>query len=346
MTDLIAHNLKAFGGLIGFTLAAAVLLTWLYLRWALWHQVLDQPNHRSSHTRPIPRGGGVGIVLPIIVCLFLWSRDPGSPLLVIGLGALVLAGVSWLDDLRGLPTLLRLVVHVGVAAGVVAALGANVPLPRAMEDTRWLAAVIMTAWIVIHINYYNFMDGIDGLAASETLLVGLAWMLTSWCHSSASVFLLSGLLVAANLGFLLFNWPPAKIFMGDVGSASLGFFAGIMPLLSTSPSGTGAFVFAGIVSWPFIFDATATLTRRLFRRENLLQAHRSHYYQQLVAAGWSHRTVTLVYAGWTLVCAAGGIYWLDNRPHRLALVALVLILPAVYLAILTPIRCNRSGALR
>lgn len=346
MTDLFAHPLSGYGGLFVVTLAAAALLTWRYLRWALHHQVLDQPNHRSSHASPIPRGGGVGIVLPIVIGLFLWGRHPGSPLLVVGFGALVLAGVSWLDDLRGLPALLRLAVHTGVAAGVVLALGADIPLPGVLADSRWLAAGIMIAWIVIHINYYNFMDGIDGLAASQTSLLGLAWMLTGWWHNTASVTILGCLLLAANLGFLLFNWPPARIFMGDVGSASLGFFAGILPLLSTSPSGTGAFVFAGIVSWPFIFDATATLVRRLFRRENLLQAHRSHYYQQLVATGWSHRTVTQIYAGWTLVCAAGGIYWLDSRPHRLALVALLLILPAVSLAILIPIRCNRRGALR
>jgi UDP-N-acetylmuramyl pentapeptide phosphotransferase/UDP-N-acetylglucosamine-1-phosphate transferase len=322
------------------------LLTWLYLCWALRHQVLDQPNHRSSHTRPIPRGGGVGIVLPIIVCLFLWGRHPGSPLLVIGLGVLVLAGVSWLDDLRGLPALLRLAVHVGVAAGVVAALGVNVPLPGPLADSHWLSAGIMTAWIVIHINYYNFMDGIDGLAASQTMLLGLAWMLTSRWHNNASVTVVGCLLLAANLGFLIFNWPPAKIFMGDVGSASLGFFASILPMLSTSPSGNNAFVFAGIVSWPFIFDATATLARRLFRGDNLLKAHRLHHYQLLVSAGWSHRTVTLLYTGWSLACVAVGLYWLSDRPHSAVVVSLVLILPAVSLAIFTPILCKPSSELR
>lgn len=346
MTDHFVRYLTAPGGLFVITLAATALLTWLYLCWALRHQVLDQPNHRSSHTRPIPRGGGVGIVLPIIVCLFLWGRHPGSPLLVIGLGVLVLAGVSWLDDLRGLPALLRLAVHVGVAAGVVAALGVNVPLPGPLADSHWLAAGIMTAWIVIHINYYNFMDGIDGLAASQSSLLGIGWMLTSLFHNSDSVILLGCLLLAANLGFLLFNWPPARIFMGDVGSASLGFFAGILPLLSTSPSGTVAFEFAGIVSWPFIYDATATLTRRLFLRANLLQAHRSHYYQELVATGLSHRTVTMLYSGWTLACTVVGIYWLTARPYCKTLVALVLILPAVSLAISSLIRCYRSSALR
>jgi UDP-N-acetylmuramyl pentapeptide phosphotransferase/UDP-N-acetylglucosamine-1-phosphate transferase len=131
--------------------------------------------------------------------------------------------------------------------------------------------------------------------------------------------------------------------MGDVGSASLGFLAGSMPLLRPTPTLADAMIFGGLVSAPFLIDALVTLTQRALQKENLMQAHRSHQYQRLVSSGWSHRRVTLIYAAWALLCATCGLCWLANVPGKKILVIMVLVLPELSLAMLANILCKRSA---
>lgn len=346
MTETPINPLVVSALIFGGTLALSYGGTHWYLRWALRHQVLDQPNSRSSHRVPTPRGGGVGIVLAVLLNLFLWAwhRDFSDPVVIaFGLGALLLAAVSWLDDLRGLSALLRLAVQIGTALGVVLALGASPGMAGWPMVTGWLTASFLTVWIVTHVNFYNFMDGIDGLAACQSAVAGLAWMIAGWWLGEVMIAGLGCALLAATLAFLFFNWPPARIFMGDVGAAFLGFFSGTLPLLSPVPRLADTLVFAALVSAPFLVDASMTIVKRLINRENLLQAHRSHQYQRLVATGWSHRRVTLIYAGWALASGASGLCWLADIYGKYLLAGTVLILPEVSLAILIQIRSNRTS---
>lgn len=334
--------------LSGLTVVGSLVVTYAttgwYLRWALRHQVLDRPNERSSHHTPTPRGGGVGIVLAMLINLGLWLWDdhtlrPMIAALVIGM--LVLAMVSWLDDLRGLPAIGRLTVQTGTAAGVVLAWGAASGSIVLSTVAGSALTLFLVAWIVTHVNFYNFMDGIDGIAAGQAAIVGLAWMIVGRWQDSHLLTALGGGLAAACLAFLCFNWPPARIFMGDVGSASLGFLTGTLPLFTPVLPLADALIFSTLVSAPFLIDASVTLVQRLLRRENLLQAHRSHQYQRLVASGWSHRTVTALYLGWAIACAAAALWWLAAMPNRELLALGTLIVPEVSLAILTNIRCKR-----
>lgn len=326
------------------SLVVAYTTTGWYLRWALRHQVLDQPNERSSHHIPTPRGGGVGIVFAMLLNLGFWVWDGhvlNQTLAALGLGTVALATISWIDDLIGLPALTRLAVQTGTAAVVVFAWGTASDSTLPMTATGAVLAFFLIAWIVTHLNFYNFMDGIDGIAATQAAFVGLAWMIAGWWRDSHILTFLGCGLSASCLAFLCFNWPPARIFMGDVGSASLGFLAGTMPLLANDMALVDSLVFAGLVSGPFLMDATLTLILRASRRENLLNAHRTHQYQRLVASGLSHQSVTFLYSAWAVVCAACGLCWLANVPMKNILVISALIVPEAVLAILTIIRCER-----
>jgi UDP-N-acetylmuramyl pentapeptide phosphotransferase/UDP-N-acetylglucosamine-1-phosphate transferase len=150
-------------------------------------------------------------------------------------------------------------------------------------------------WIVGLCNAYNFMDGIDGIAAAQAIVAGAGWAWLGWRGGDAMTALAGALIAGASLGFLFFNWPPAKVFMGDAGAAFLGFTFAALTVLALTQSLERAAAGALFV-WPFLFDTTFTLVRRLVRGENVLRAHRSHLYQRLVARGWSHARVTMLYA--------------------------------------------------
>jgi UDP-N-acetylmuramyl pentapeptide phosphotransferase/UDP-N-acetylglucosamine-1-phosphate transferase len=145
-------------------------------------------------------------------------------------------------------------------------------------------------------NAYNFMDGIDGIAGGQAVVAGVGWAIVGLLMDLPFVFIFAGLLASTALGFLFHNWPPAKIFMGDVGSAFLGFSFACLAMAGASREPSLAI--AGVLLvWPFVFDTLFTFFRRLKNRENVFAAHRSHLYQRLVIAGYSHRTVTLIYMG-------------------------------------------------
>lgn len=264
------------------TLAVALLL-WP-LRWILVRRaVLDRPNERSSHAVPTPRGGGL-VLVPVL--LLLWSGLlrhevlPGHPGMVL-LAALVLLLVSFLDDLRGLPAGLRFALHLlAVVAGLLA-LPADWTLTQGLLP-RWADLVLAGfAWLWLT-ELTNFMDGIDGISGVELGSVAFGLVLLAALGLLApGQGLAALLLLAAVLGFLAWNWSPAAIFLGDVGSVPLGFLAGWLLLLAC---GQGLWPVALILPAYYWADATLTLLKRLARGEKVWRAHRSHFYQQALAS--------------------------------------------------------------
>lgn len=269
-------------GLVSFALIA-----WL-LRSGRANLALDQPNERSLHAQPIPRVGGLGISAGSVVALAV----AGLP--VIGLLAAVLAWVSFADDRRGLPIGVRFAAHAAASA---------VFLTVAMPDGApwwWFGALPLLVWMT---NLYNFMDGSDGLAGGMAVFGFGAFALAA--HLAGDAFLAMGAcgIAAAAAAFLLFNFPPAKVFMGDAGSIPLGFLAAALGLLGVA-RGLWPLWFPVLVFSPFIADASVTLLRRLLRGERIWEAHRNHYYQRLVRLGWGHRRTAIVEYALMAVVAA------------------------------------------
>lgn len=288
------------------TTATAALASWAFVallrRWAEQHEILDEPNERSSHDRPVPRGGGLAIVVTTLVGIAAvqaldtpsWSRAEAA---AFGFAALAIALVSWLDDLIGVHVGIRIGVHFAAAGLVVLAFG---PL-NLLEIPGWTrigfgaAGIGVTVvWIAGLTNAFNFMDGIDGIAAFQAALGGVAWIAIAppGIHPLGAI---AGALVAgAATGFLFHNWHPARIFMGDVGSTFLGFLFATLVVSGVARSPSLLFA-ASLVLWPFLFDTAFTLLRRMTRRERLFDAHRTHLYQRLTQTGMSHPAVTLIY---------------------------------------------------
>lgn len=287
-------------------------------RWAARGALLDVPNERSSHVRPTPRGGGLAIVLVTLggwLLLGLWYGANARVLVGYFVGAALIAGISWLDDLRGLSNRLRFGVHIVGAMLAVAALGwwQQVTLP--LLGTVPLGGVglpVTLLWIVGLTNAYNFMDGIDGLAGSQAVVAGAGWALWGVWQGQPLVAGLGTLVAASSLGFLGHNWPPARIFMGDVGSAFLGYTFAVLPLLA-APAHSHLPLAAAILLWPFLFDSGFTFLRRWRQGENVFAAHRSHLYQRLVLAGHSHRRVTLLYIAFALGAVLAAGIWLASH---------------------------------
>jgi UDP-N-acetylmuramyl pentapeptide phosphotransferase/UDP-N-acetylglucosamine-1-phosphate transferase len=288
----------------------------LMRRWGL-RRLLDVPNARSSHTRPTPRGGGLALV---VVAVGTWAAlltaygetlETSHYMLLASTAAILV--VSWLDDLHTLKFKHRLLIQVVAAASllwvappphfvVIGDLGRLTLGPLA-----WPLAII---WIVGLTNAYNFMDGIDGIAGGQGVVAGLAWATFILIPSDGVIGLLGLYLAIASAAFLVFNWSPAKIFMGDVGSATLGFLFAALPfleLLWDHVEIRSYWVPAAAMVWPFVFDAGFTLVRRWRRGERITEAHRSHLYQRLVIAGWSHAEVSRLFVAWALTTATAGI---------------------------------------
>ncbi|HEX8966506.1 MAG TPA: glycosyltransferase family 4 protein [Chloroflexota bacterium] len=290
-----------------------------YLRWAP-RRALDVPNQRSSHSRPTPRGGGLVIVVGFLAGLSLWLAGGGSlsPRALGWLaGALLVAAVSFVDDLRPLPAAPRLITHLAAAALLTLAGVQQRELPLLV------ALPLAFAFVVTLTNVYNFMDGIDALAASQAIVAGAGLAIAGLVVVNPLVAVGGSLLMAATLGFVPYNLPPARLFMGDVGSTFLGFsFAGLS-LLGNIGVGGGRLPleFGIVILAPFVFDSLVTLARRVLRGERWYAAHRSHYYQRLVRCGLSHGQVTSLYAGLGVIAAAAALAGLNaSEPLRQGLV--------------------------
>ena len=266
------------------TFAMSWVVTGHVLVWLQRRQIVDTPNHRSSHTRATPRGGGIGLITAALSALLAFALETSTymPWLVLIVAAAGLALVSWRDDLGHVPARWRLLAQaVAVGAGL-AVLGGGPVFQGLLPD--WLdllAAGLAWVWFV---NLTNFMDGIDGITGVEAASIGIGLALVGAPAAPALI------LAAASLGFLRWNWHPARLFMGDVGSVPLGYLLGALLLLLAK---SGHWAPALILPGYYLADATWTLGRRLLKGRRVWEAPREHFYQQAVQRGWSHGRVAL-----------------------------------------------------
>ncbi len=279
---------------------AAWVATGAVLRWLERRAILDHPNHRSSHARPTPRGAGLAVVAVVLAAWSLAASLGGALMLYLPLfaAAVVLAAVSWRDDLHGLGALPRLAVQAtAVAAGMTALPGGGAVFQGLLPV--WLDMAVAGFLWLWFINLFNFMDGIDGLAGTEAASIGVGLFLMAVAGAlSGEAGLYALILAAAALGFLPWNWHPARIFLGDVGSVTLGYLIGWL-LLWTAAQGLWAA--ALLLPLYYLADATRTLLARLRRREKVWLAHRDHYYQRAVRRGLGHDSVVRTVLGVNLV---------------------------------------------
>ena len=301
--------------------------------------LLDHPNARSLHAVPTPRTGGVAIIgslflgliaarvlgLPVMKEGLLWSEWAYLESWILGMTTL-LGFVSFLDDRGGVPVWLRLGCQLS-ASGILA-LGAGLFLPAIQLplvgtiELGWLGAPLTILFLVWITNLYNFMDGMDGFAGGMTVL-GCGFMAYfAWTAGHEFILVSALLLSVASAGFLVHNFPPAKIFMGDVGSVTSGFLCGTLIILGCRDRVFDVWVPLILFS-PFILDATITLIRRVWQREKIWVAHRTHYYQRLVLSGWGHRRAVL--AEYTVMALCGGfalLYQYASEEWRLVILGL------------------------
>lgn len=270
---------------------ASALLCGVWLRWAYRHNWLDHPGHRSSHTRATPSGGGAGIILALLLSVAVAAAGgvvwPVPYWLLLGL-ALVLMLVGMVDDRCSLPAPLRLGVYGLCCGALVWGLEPGLILRHAIPGwIVWPLSVLGLLWLL---NLYNFMDGIDGIAALQCFLAAGSAALLSLLAGAPEYALFCALLALCQLGFLYWNWPPARLFMGDAGSVPLGFLLGALALHGASsgalPLGCWLVLLAG-----FIIDASWTLMARWLRGAPLMEAHREHAYQRLSRHWRSHAAV-------------------------------------------------------
>lgn len=261
---------------------------------------LDRPNDRSLHERPVPRTGGIAVLAGTLVAIALGSASLGLALIL----AVVLAGVSFIDDLRPMPSSLRFAIHLGAAGLLVW----YVMSP--MHPAEMALLVVAVAWIT---NLYNFMDGSDGLAAGMTVIGFGTYALVAWLDRDTPLAIVCAAIVAASAAFLIHNFHPARIFLGDVGSIPLGFLAAALGILGWRNDHWPLW-FPVLVFGPFIGDATLTLAKRLARGERVWQAHREHYYQRLVRMGFGHRRTAAIEYGAMLMCALAAVLGRNQSP--------------------------------
>jgi Fuc2NAc and GlcNAc transferase len=315
----------------------SAVLTGLVRRFAVTHGLLDVPNARSSHLTTTPRGGGLAIVvmLSVAICVLEWSKSlPASLFWVFMIGGTAVAAIGFVDDYRSASPALRLIVHVSAAAWAVLLIGG----PRLPEigvygpELGWVGAALSTVGIVWVLNLFNFMDGIDGIAAIEAVFVATSGsVLTLLGAGPHAVPVLGLILGAAALGFLVWNWPPAKIFLGDTGSGYLGYMIAVLALASARTNPTALWTWL-ILGGAFFVDATFTLLRRVSRGERVYQAHRTHAYQLLARRWASHRRVTLAVTLVNLVWLLPLAMLTVRYPQRAPWIALVALLPLVAIA--------------
>ena len=321
------------------TLGGVPLVRRLASRWG----VVDLPNERSLHTTPMPRGGGLaitGVVLLAFPVLAAFEHPSSwSIVLTYVAGAAVVAGMGLLDDRLSLSPYLRLAVQTTAATLVVYKLGffADIHFPIwGPIHIGGLGVPLTIIWIVGLCNAYNFMDGIDGLAAGQAVVAGLLWAIIGWLHDLPLVTGLAMLLASSSLGFMPHNWSPARIFMGDVGSAFLGFSFAVLPIMAVAQTGDARYPVVGVlVVGVFVFDTFSAFLWRLWRRDNVLRAHRSHLYQRLIALGYSHRAIAGTFLALGAVVGVGGILQISTREPltTLAVVTLLGLLAAVGLGV-------------
>jgi len=307
MSYFVAYSAFLFAPIAAFAFCGAAV--WFMLRSGLALRLaLDEPNARSLHTASVPRVGGLALV-PVVAAAWWWLDV--APLLLLLM--LALAAISYVDDRRGLPVALRFGAHVGAAVAFVW---------NTHSDATWWYVLPIVVGMVWMINLYNFMDGSDGLAGGMALFGFFGYGVAASISGATQLAEMSFTVASASLAFLCFNYHPARLFLGDVGSITIGFLAAALGLQGWV-TGLWPWWFPPLVFLPFVADATVTLLRRLLRGEKVWQAHREHYYQRLVRMGWGHRRTALV--EYCLMAASGGsALALLHASSRVQVAALIL----------------------
>ncbi|HET9700555.1 MAG TPA: glycosyltransferase family 4 protein [Burkholderiales bacterium] len=292
---LIAAPVASFAVAVG-------TLSWL-LRGRMRELAMDRPNERSLHARPIPRTGGLAIMAGVVAGCVLVPSLPWAALLL----ALTLGLLSFADDLRSLPISVRFAAQLA-AAGVFTLLHLA-PLPHVL----WAVPVVLgIVWVS---NLYNFMDGSDGLAGGMAVIGFGCLALAAVKGGDLGIATLCAVLAAAALGFLVHNFPPARVFMGDAGSVPLGFLAATLGYLGWG-RGLWPAWFPVLVFSPFVVDASVTLVKRALRGERFWQAHKQHYYQRMVQIGLGHTRTALIQYALMLATGASALVALELQERN------------------------------
>ena len=290
--------------------ASTVLLTYFLIRVGQRKGFLDIPNERSSHTSPVPRGGGLSVIVMFFVFLYIYPSVVDAPFGVfiwksLLLGGAIIAAIGFFDDLQDIPARWRFVAHLGAAFLSLSLLPSipHIPIFGFSLNLGIFGYVFFAISLVSSVNLFNFMDGIDGIAGTEAITVlGSAALILLVQDQMAWMTLLSYLAICV-AGFLVWNWPPAKVFMGDACSGFLGFTLGLLAIITSLEGAINVWAWL-ILLGVFIVDATATLITRMSRGEKWYEAHRSHAYQILSRRFDSHGKVSvgvlIVNIGWLL----------------------------------------------
>lgn len=291
--------------------------TWLARRYALHRNLLDQPGERRSHAAATPRGGGIAIVASMLVAMVVvgWHVPDLAIALALAAGGLVLvAGIGWIDDHRPLSPWLRLGVH--------AVAGCLLALAVLLSGGGGVAATVALIAALVLVNVWNFMDGIDGLATTQALLAAAGYAAYA---GGGPAWWLGLALAAASAGFLPFNLPRARIFLGDVGSGALGYGLAMLLLASwLEPTVAGPPWLLLLPLTAFVLDASLTLARRMLRRERWWEAHVQHAYQGWARRIGAHVPVVVAYGAWTMAMVVS--MWVGRSFN--ASVTLVMIMAA------------------
>ena len=277
--------------LIPFIIFFSYLLTELIRRYTLKKNLIDVPNNRSSHTIPTPRGGGLSIVVIFLIGIsFVDVLSSDIRFALIGSGVLI-SSIGFWDDHSHILARWRLLAHFAASIWVVYWLGSisEIQFFGVSYNEIWVGAVVVFALVWL-LNLFNFMDGIDGIAASEAIFISCGGAYFSWINGLDNLSFISLLLAASTMGFLILNWPPAKLFMGDVGSGFLGLMLGIIAYINIIE---GSEILGWLILFAiFLVDSGITLIRRLVNGDKWYEAHCSHAYQN-AARKWGHKKVTV-----------------------------------------------------
>ena len=320
------------------TFCASLLGSGMVCRYAARSQLLDIPNTRSSHAVPTPRGGGLAIASSFFAgtALLKMLGILGGTTMLALIAAAAVAGIGFLDDILQLSARLRLGVH--LAAGVFAA-GVLGGLPTQIFSALGANEYLIRAFLAVFIlasatNVFNFMDGIDGLAAAEAIFMSAGGAMLNYLNGGdVGLTAAMACLGAATLGFLLWNWPPAHLFMGDVGSGFLGFTLTILAIATSRRTGIPVGVWA-ILGGVFLVDASVTLLRRMLRGDRWFEPHRLHAYQHLARRWHSHLRVTVLGAAINVIWLFPWAWYASRYPAQAAYCVVGSLLPLVVLALL------------
>jgi UDP-N-acetylmuramyl pentapeptide phosphotransferase/UDP-N-acetylglucosamine-1-phosphate transferase len=326
---------------LGAFMVNLIMTPWL-IRFLRNRAMLDIPNARSSHDTPIPRGGGIVIV--VTWCLGMVSTwalrfplpnlgilAPDGFVIAATIGMVALAILGNVDDRRDLNPLLKLAIQIAVAAQALYLSGLRladfgVPFGTSWDLGMW-GWLASGFWLVGFTNIYNFMDGINGLAFTQLIFGGTTFCLLGVSTGDYELAISGALAAGSAVGILKYNFPKANVFMGDVGSLPIGYLLALMGLRAAfgPKSGGIAFIIPVLILWPFLYDGTFTLINRLAHGRNPVRPHRSHLYQRLLVLGFSHKDITIRYGLAMIFCSAAG-YALQHASTQLSLLLLGVIL--------------------